>query len=110
MNKLKGMLFYASAIALSGSLAAYAQEDDDSERKLGTVTVTGSLIQGTPEDAALPVDVLTTEDLRLQGSPSALDIIKSLPVSSGAARPVRPCARLNSSAAARFSFSGASTR
>ena len=83
MNKLKGMLFYASAIALSGSLAAYAQEDDDSERKLGTVTVTGSLIQGTPEDAALPVDVLTTEDLRLQGSPSALDIIKSLPVSSG---------------------------
>jgi len=83
MNKLKGMLFYASAIALSGSLAAYAQEEDDSERKLGTVTVTGSLIQGTPEDAALPVDVLTTEDLRLQGSPSALDIIKSLPVSSG---------------------------
>ena len=83
MNKLKGMLFYASAIALTGSLAAYAQEDDDSERKLGTVTVTGSLIQGTPEDAALPVDVLTAEDLRLQGSPSALDLIKSLPVSSG---------------------------
>jgi iron complex outermembrane receptor protein len=83
MNKLKGMLFYASAIALTGSLAAYAQEDEDSERKLGTVTVTGSLIQGTPEDAALPVDVLTAEDLRLQGSPSALDLIKSLPVSSG---------------------------
>ena len=83
MNKLKGMLFYASAIALSGSLGAHAQEDDDSERKLATVTVTGSLIQGTPEDAALPVDVLTAEDLRLQGNPSALDMIKSLPVSSG---------------------------
>lgn len=83
MNKLKGMLFYASAIALSGSLGAFAQEEDDSERKLGTVTVTGSLIQGTPEDAALPVDVLTAEDLQLQGNPSVLDLIKSLPVSSG---------------------------
>ncbi len=82
MKTFKGMLFYASAIALGSSMAANAQEDD-SERKLGTVTVTGSLIQGTPEDAALPVDVLTAEDLRLQGNPSALDMIKSLPVSSG---------------------------
>lgn len=82
MKTFKGMLFYASAIALSSSLAAQAQEDT-SERKLETVTVTGSLIQGTPEDAALPVDVLTAEDLKLQGSPSALDLIKSLPVSSG---------------------------
>lgn len=82
MKTFKGMLFYASAIALSSSLAAQAQEDT-SERKLETVTVTGSLIQGTPEDAALPVDVLTSEDLKLQGSPSALDLIKSLPVSSG---------------------------
>ncbi len=82
MKTFKGMLFYASAIALSSSFVAQAQEDGD-ERKLETVTVTGSLIQGTPEDAALPVDVLTAEDLRLQGSPSALDLIKSLPVSSG---------------------------
>lgn len=82
MKTFKGMLFYASAIALGSTMAAHAQEDD-SERKLGTVTVTGSLIQGTPEDAALPVDVLTAEDLRLQGNPSALDMIKSLPVSSG---------------------------
>lgn len=82
MKTFKGMLFCASAIALSGSLGAFAQEDD-TERTLSTVTVTGSLIQGTPEDAALPVDVLTAEDLRLQGSPSALDLIKSLPVSSG---------------------------
>ena len=70
MKTFKGMLFYASAIALSSSFAAQAQEDT-SERKLETVTVTGSLIQGTPEDAALPVDVLTAEDLKLQGSPSA---------------------------------------
>lgn len=82
MRTFKGMLFCASAIVLSGTLVAQAQEDDG-ERKLSTVTVTGSLIQGTPEDAALPVDVLTAEDLRLQGNPSALEMIKSLPVSSG---------------------------
>lgn len=82
MKYFKGALLCASAIALSGAMAATAQEDEG-ERKLGTVTVTGSFIQGTPEDAALPVDVLTADDLRLQGNPSALDIIKSLPVSSG---------------------------
>lgn len=82
MKYFKGALLCASAIALSSAMTAHAQQDDG-ERKLSTVTVTGSLIQGTPEDAALPVDVLTADDLRLQGSPSALDMIKSLPVSSG---------------------------
>jgi len=82
MKYFKGALLCASAIALSGAMTAHAQQEDG-ERKLSTVTVTGSLIQGTPEDAALPVDVLTADDLRLQGSPSALDMIKSLPVSSG---------------------------
>lgn len=81
MKTFKGMLLCASAVALGGSLAAQAQED--TERKLGTVTVTGSFIQGTPEDAALPVDVITADDLRLQGNPSALDMIKSLPISHG---------------------------
>lgn len=47
------------------------------------IIVTGSLIRGTPEDAALPVEVLTSEDLAKQGSPSALDLIKNLPVSNG---------------------------
>jgi outer membrane receptor protein involved in Fe transport len=83
MNKLKGMLFYASAIALSGSLAAYAQEDDEGERKLATVTVTGSAIAGTPEDAALPVDVLTAADLKLEGNPTITELIRNLGVSSG---------------------------
>lgn len=81
MKTFKGMLLCASAVALGGTMAAHAQED--SERKLERVTVTGSFIQGTPEDAALPVDVLTAEDLRLQGNPSALDMIKSLPISHG---------------------------
>ncbi|MEL7197923.1 MAG: TonB-dependent receptor [Pseudomonadota bacterium] len=43
------------------------------------IIVTGSLIRGTPEDAALPVDVFTAEDLAQQGVDSPLEFIKDLP-------------------------------
>src|SRR5690606_33637665 len=45
------------------------------------VVITGSLIQGTPEDAALPVEVFTQEELEDQGSPTALEFAKSLTIS-----------------------------
>ena len=45
------------------------------------VVVTGSFIQGTPKDTAIPVAVLNQEDLEKRGSPSILDIIKTLPIS-----------------------------
>ncbi|MGE5567339.1 MAG: TonB-dependent receptor domain-containing protein, partial [Parcubacteria group bacterium] len=43
----------------------------------------GSLIRGTPENAALPVDVIGQEELEKQGSPTTVDLLKKLPVSSG---------------------------
>ena len=49
-----------------------------------TVTVTGSWIPGTPEDAAQPVSVLSRDDLEAEGSPSVLDLIRNLPFSLGA--------------------------
>ena len=74
----------ASALALTTALPAFAQEEaDDGTRKLSTVTVTGSFIQGTPEDAALPVDVLTAGDLKLEGQPSITELIRNLGPSSG---------------------------
>ncbi|MBO6694773.1 MAG: TonB-dependent receptor plug domain-containing protein, partial [Henriciella sp.] len=48
-----------------------------------TVVVTGSAIVGTPEDAALPVDVITAGDLRLEGNPSLTELVQQLGVSSG---------------------------
>lgn len=45
------------------------------------VVVTGSLIRGTPVDAALPVESYSQADLALSGSPSALEFAKSLSVS-----------------------------
>lgn len=44
------------------------------------VVVTGSFIQGTPEDAALPVEVFTQADLEQQGSPTALEFAKNLTI------------------------------
>ncbi|MBU6320651.1 MAG: TonB-dependent receptor, partial [Alphaproteobacteria bacterium] len=44
------------------------------------VVVTGSFIQGTPEDAALPVEVFSAEELEEQGAPSALEFAKSLTI------------------------------
>lgn len=47
------------------------------------IVVTGSLIRGSREDSAVPVDVIGARELQNQGSPSALDLIKNLSVSSG---------------------------
>lgn len=71
----------ALAIALSLGLSSTALAQDTTE--VEAVIVTGSLIRGTPEDAALPVDVISTEELAKQGSPTTVDLIKSLSVSNG---------------------------
>jgi iron complex outermembrane receptor protein len=47
------------------------------------ITVTGSLIVGTPENAALPVTVLSSETIQKQGAPSIIELTKMLPESSG---------------------------
>jgi len=49
------------------------------EQEAGEVVVTGSLIRGTPEDTALPVDVFSSEDLTAEGQTSPLDFIKDIP-------------------------------
>lgn len=54
-----------------------APEQQDAER----VVVTGSLIAGSAEDAALPVEVYTMEDLEEQGAPTALEFAKDLTIS-----------------------------
>lgn len=73
---------FAALFALGASSEALAQAQA-SPSEVQEVVVTGSFIRGTPEDAALPVDVISQEDLEKQGSPSTLELIKSLSVSSG---------------------------
>ncbi|MDB5429077.1 MAG: TonB-dependent receptor [Caulobacter sp.] len=77
----------ASALAVTLSLGlspgAARAADADAPATVEEVVVTGSFIKGTPEDAALPVDVIGAEEIQKQGAPSTLDLIKSLSVSSG---------------------------
>lgn len=49
------------------------------EAVLEEIVVTGSYIRGTPEDAALPVDVIDAAELENRGSPNALDLIRAMP-------------------------------
>jgi iron complex outermembrane receptor protein len=67
------------ALALGLAGAASAQDATVVEE----VVVTGSFIAGTPEDAALPVDVIGAKELAQRGSPTMVQFIKTIP-SSGA--------------------------
>ncbi len=82
MKKTTGYMYSISAAALIAAGAGQAQAQEE-ELRQERVVVTGSAIAGTPEDAALPVDVVTAGDLRLEGSPSITELIRNLGVSTG---------------------------
>ncbi len=65
----------SASLAFASTVAAAADVE--------TVVVTGSYITGAAEQTALPVTVLSSDDLKKRGSPSMVDLIKTLP-SSGA--------------------------
>ncbi len=71
----------ASLWALPATAQVAEQEVAEQGSQVEDIVVTGSNIRGTPEDAALPVEVYTQEDLEAQGSPTALEFAKSLTVS-----------------------------
>ena len=68
----------AAAGLLANAPAAHAGE------QIEEIVVTGSHIKSTPEDAPLPVTLLSRDDLAFQGSPTSLDFIKNLSFSQGA--------------------------
>lgn len=80
---MKSAFNSASAAAILVCLAASASPalGQETAGQVEEVVVTGSLIRGTPEDAALPVEVFTQEDLEARGSPTALEFAKSLTIS-----------------------------
>lgn len=67
------------SLALSGlTVASHAAEPVIEE-----IVVLGSHVAGTPEDAAVPVDVYARQEFELTGNPSIKDFVKNLGVSSG---------------------------
>ena len=73
---------YISTMAAASlfTLSSLAQAAD--EQVIEEVVVTGSYIQGSPQDAELPIDVITEEDLLQQGSPSLVEMIRNLGVTA----------------------------
>lgn len=79
-----GCALVALACGMAAGSAASAQTASATEAEDVEIIVTGSFIRGTREDAAVPVDVFTADDLNKQGITSPLEFIKQLP-SVGAA-------------------------
>ena len=80
---LKRTYFCGGSILAATMMLGLAQTADAAEAAttpttVEEVVVTGSFIAGTPEDAALPVDVIGAEDLKKQGSPSTVNLVKTI--------------------------------
>jgi iron complex outermembrane receptor protein len=67
----------ATAISLT-LWTAQLNAQETNRTQLEEIIVTGTLIQSAPEDSALPVEVITFEELLEKGRPSNLDLVKSL--------------------------------
>jgi iron complex outermembrane recepter protein len=65
-------------LAAAISMALCAAQAVAQESSIEEIIVTGTLIRGTPEDQAMPVEVITEEELRDLGRPSNLDLVKTL--------------------------------
>ena len=72
------LLAGVTALGLAGAAGA-----QDAQGEIEEIIVTGSYIKQTPEDATLPVDVINSEELFNQGSPSVVELVRRLGVSSG---------------------------
>ncbi len=83
MSGLKRLLLMSGACGVLASSISTVLAQDTTEIA-EVVIVTGSYIRGSAEDAALPIDVISAEELEKSGSPSTVDLLKNLAASSGA--------------------------
>jgi len=79
---IKRALLMSGACGILATAVSTALAQETSE-VAEVVIVTGSYIRGTAEDAALPVDVISAEELEKAGAPTTLELLKSLNVSNG---------------------------
>lgn len=80
MSKLNPIYRGIMCCALAIPATALAQGGG---QLLEEIVVTGSLIRGIPEDAAMPVDTIQADELEKQGSPPPLEMLKSLSYMAG---------------------------
>lgn len=81
-------LFTGFIASAAFGTVAVAQDDDESVEEQGKITVTGSRIKRSDVEGALPVTVITREDIELTGESNAADFIRNLTFNSaGSFRP-----------------------
>ncbi|MGF1454044.1 MAG: TonB-dependent receptor domain-containing protein [Alphaproteobacteria bacterium] len=72
------------AAALTCALSAPpALAQDDKNDDLETMTVTGSFIAGSPEDAALPINVIGRGELDEIGAPTLAELLRNISAAQG---------------------------
>jgi iron complex outermembrane receptor protein len=86
MSKLKFGAGASLAAILTAGLGVVAATDAAAQEAPAPaattsedVIITGSYIRGAATDAALPVDAISNKDLEKAGSPTAVQLVKSLP-------------------------------
>src|SRR5262245_56648483 len=83
MMRVNRALKFAVASALAAASFTAMSQEAPATTELENIIVTGTYIKGTAEDAALPVDVITSDDLEKQGQPSMTDLVRSIPAVQG---------------------------
>ena len=83
MFKLASTLASLVALAVTCPASAATTVPDTSD-VIEEVVVTGTWIPGTPEDDPLPVTRITRDDLRAEGSPGVIELLRNLSFSQGA--------------------------
>ncbi len=78
-TKVLGLI---GTILLMQGLSPSALAANANDRVIEEVIVTGSYIKGSPEDAELPIDVISSDDLLKTGSPSIVEMIRNLGVTT----------------------------
>jgi iron complex outermembrane receptor protein len=73
----------ACLVALPFATSSYAADTAVTGQPVEEIVVTGSYIKGSAENAALPVDVVTNQDLQDQGNPTMIEFIRQLGITSG---------------------------
>jgi iron complex outermembrane recepter protein len=77
------MSYAALAVSLLGAWNTSAWGAEAATPNVEEIVVTGSYIKGSAEDAALPVDTITQQDMVDQGSPNMIEMVRQLGVTSG---------------------------
>ena len=88
--KMKSMPLAIMGVIATGALSAFVapsamaqQADDAKAAPIQRVEITGSSIKRIQKEGALPVQVMTQEEIKKTGATSATDLLQSLPAMQG---------------------------